>query len=156
MEWVTIPFSRGSSQPGDWTPVPCITSRFFKNMSHQGNPNKTVKGLKNQATLAWIRSRERQMIVILRYFQDYHMEGKSDFFPIIQEGKYEWWVEVVRFRFQTNINQFSKHALQVTSASSLRGIQIHSIGIQILKSLLLASISFHWLTLVKPVLLKPE
>ena len=97
-------------------------------MSHQGNPNKTIKGLKNQATLAWIRSREKQMIVILRYFKDCHMEGKSDFFPIIQEGKYQWWVEVVRFRFQTNINQFSKHALQVMSASSLRGIQTHSIG----------------------------
>ena len=29
LEWVAIAFSRGSSQPRDWTQVSCITSRFF-------------------------------------------------------------------------------------------------------------------------------
>ena len=29
LEWVAIPFSRGSSQPRDWTQVSHITSRFF-------------------------------------------------------------------------------------------------------------------------------
>jgi len=29
LEWVTIPFSRGSSRPRDWTWVSCITGRFF-------------------------------------------------------------------------------------------------------------------------------
>ena len=29
LEWVAIPFSRGSSQPRDWTQVSCIVSRFF-------------------------------------------------------------------------------------------------------------------------------
>ena len=29
LEWVSIPFSRGSSQPSDWTQVSCITGRFF-------------------------------------------------------------------------------------------------------------------------------
>ena len=29
LEWVAIPFSRGSSQPRDWTPVSCIAGRFF-------------------------------------------------------------------------------------------------------------------------------
>ena len=28
-EWVTFPFSRGSSQPRDWTQVSCITSGVF-------------------------------------------------------------------------------------------------------------------------------
>ena len=28
-EWVAIPFSRGSSQPRDWTTVSCIAGRFF-------------------------------------------------------------------------------------------------------------------------------
>ena len=28
-EWVAIPFSRGSSQPRDWTQVSCIAGRFF-------------------------------------------------------------------------------------------------------------------------------
>ena len=29
LEWVAIPFSRGSSQPRDWTWVSCIAGRFF-------------------------------------------------------------------------------------------------------------------------------
>ena len=29
LEWVAIPFSRGSSQPRDWTWVSCISCRFF-------------------------------------------------------------------------------------------------------------------------------
>ena len=30
LKWVAIPFSRGSSQPRDWTWVSCIAGRFFK------------------------------------------------------------------------------------------------------------------------------
>ena len=29
LEWVAIPFSRGSSWPRGWTPVSCIAGRFF-------------------------------------------------------------------------------------------------------------------------------
>ena len=29
LEWVAIPFSRGSSWPRDWTQLSCISSRFF-------------------------------------------------------------------------------------------------------------------------------
>ena len=29
LEWVAISFSRGSSQPRDWTPVSCIAGRLF-------------------------------------------------------------------------------------------------------------------------------
>ena len=29
LEWIAIPFSRGSSQPRDWTSVSCIAGRFF-------------------------------------------------------------------------------------------------------------------------------
>ena len=29
LEWVSIPFSRGSSQPREWTQVSCIAGRFF-------------------------------------------------------------------------------------------------------------------------------
>ena len=29
LEWVVFPFSRGSSQPRDWTQVSCIAGRFF-------------------------------------------------------------------------------------------------------------------------------
>ena len=30
LEWVAIPFSRGSSRPRDWTCVSCIAGRFFR------------------------------------------------------------------------------------------------------------------------------
>ena len=29
LEWVAIPFSRGSSRPKNWTGISCIASRFF-------------------------------------------------------------------------------------------------------------------------------
>ena len=29
LEWIAIPFSRGTSQPRDWTLVSCLTGRFF-------------------------------------------------------------------------------------------------------------------------------
>ena len=29
LEWVAIPFSRGSTLPWDWTQVSCIAGRFF-------------------------------------------------------------------------------------------------------------------------------
>ena len=31
LEWVAYPFSRGSSQPRNWTRVSCIAGRFFTN-----------------------------------------------------------------------------------------------------------------------------
>ena len=31
LEWVSIPFSRGSFRPRDWTQVSCIAGRFFTN-----------------------------------------------------------------------------------------------------------------------------
>ena len=39
LEWVAFPFSRGSSQPGDWTQVSCIAGGFFYQLSHEGHPN---------------------------------------------------------------------------------------------------------------------
>ena len=41
LEWVAISFSRGSSQPRDWTCISHIEGRFFTiwyHLSHQGNP----------------------------------------------------------------------------------------------------------------------
>ena len=39
LEWVAISFSRGSSQPRDWTQVSRIVSRCFYRLSHQGSPS---------------------------------------------------------------------------------------------------------------------
>ena len=38
LEWVAMPFSRGSSQPRDRTQVSCIAGRFLTILSHQGSP----------------------------------------------------------------------------------------------------------------------
>ena len=38
LEWVTIPFSRGSSQPRDQTQVSCIGRQILYCLSHQGSP----------------------------------------------------------------------------------------------------------------------
>ena len=33
LEWGAVPFSRGSSQPGDQSRVPCLAGRFFANQA---------------------------------------------------------------------------------------------------------------------------
>ena len=38
LEWVAIPFSRGSFQPRDWTCVFCIGRRILCCLSHHGSP----------------------------------------------------------------------------------------------------------------------
>ena len=38
LEWVAFPFSRGSSQPRDWTQVSRIAGGFFYQLSHSGSP----------------------------------------------------------------------------------------------------------------------
>ena len=36
LEWVAYPFSRGSSQPKNWTGISCIAGRLFYQLSSQG------------------------------------------------------------------------------------------------------------------------
>ena len=55
LEWVAVPFSRGSSQPRDWTQVSCIADGFFTSWatrealySFKGHTNWAEPGL-----LAW-------------------------------------------------------------------------------------------------------
>ena len=38
LEWVTIPLSRGSCWPRDWTLVSCISGRFFGHLNYPGSP----------------------------------------------------------------------------------------------------------------------
>ena len=42
LEWVAISFSRGSSQPRDWTWVSCIAGRFFTNWTTREAPSYIV------------------------------------------------------------------------------------------------------------------
>ena len=44
LEWVTIPFSRGSTQPGAWTQVSHITGRVFSLwVNREVTPSKSKK-----------------------------------------------------------------------------------------------------------------
>ena len=50
VEWVAIPFSRGSFQPRDWTHVSCIANRLFINWATReawGSPNQQTKPLRS-------------------------------------------------------------------------------------------------------------
>ena len=50
LEWVAFPFSRGSSQPRDWTQVSHITVGFFTSWT-TGEALSDVKGKRNQSQL---------------------------------------------------------------------------------------------------------
>ena len=43
LEWVAMPFSRGSSQPRDWPQISCTACRFFILLSHQGSKETTLR-----------------------------------------------------------------------------------------------------------------
>ena len=45
LEWVAIPFSRGSFQPRDWTQISCIAGGFFTNWAtREAPPGSTALG----------------------------------------------------------------------------------------------------------------
>ena len=44
LEWVAFPFSRGSSQPRDWTQISCIAGKFFTSWAAK-EAHETGKGL---------------------------------------------------------------------------------------------------------------
>ena len=43
LDWVAYPFSRGSSQPRNWTRVSCTAGRFFTNWATREAPLKKVQ-----------------------------------------------------------------------------------------------------------------
>ena len=52
LEWVAFPFSRGSSQPRDWTQASHIAGRFFTGWATKGKPKNT--GVGSLSLLQWI------------------------------------------------------------------------------------------------------
>ena len=46
LEWVTCPFSRGSSRPKNWTRVSCTAGRFFTNWAATEALGKVASGIK--------------------------------------------------------------------------------------------------------------
>ena len=60
LEWIAIPFSRGSSQPRDWTEVSCISGRFLYHLSHQGSSKRvgTFTNMETRSNKAIVRARK--------------------------------------------------------------------------------------------------
>ena len=53
LEWVDIPFSKGSSQPTDWTQVSCIAGRFFTIWATRETPVYMCVYFKRQFLSNW-------------------------------------------------------------------------------------------------------
>ena len=68
LEWVAFPFSRGSSQPRDWTQVSCIAGRVFSSWATRETlPKKgNVKECSNDHTVALIPHASKVMLKILQ------------------------------------------------------------------------------------------
>ena len=58
LEWVAFPFSRGSSQPRDWTRVSCIAGGFLTNWA-QGSPKDCPPENKLVLFLPFVRCNSR-------------------------------------------------------------------------------------------------
>ena len=59
LEWVAIPFLRGSYWPRDWTQVACIAVRFFYHLSHRGSPVRQWQ-MKDEEEGKWWTSKCRR------------------------------------------------------------------------------------------------
>ena len=107
LEWVAMPFSRGSSQPRNWTWVSCITGRFFtiwatlvKNACNAGDPGSIPRSRRSS--------------------------GEGNGYPILA-WRISWTEEPgglqsmgsrsVRYHWTTNITQFTQNCMGWSSDS---------------------------------------
>ena len=61
LRWVTIPFSRGSSRPRDWTQVSCIAGRFFI-IWVMREPSR--KGLNSLTWVVWFSLVNKKLLIL--------------------------------------------------------------------------------------------
>ena len=62
LEWVAFPFSRGSSQPRDWTQVSCIAGGFFTSWAIREAPFIEGTDAKTEAPILWLPDTKNQLI----------------------------------------------------------------------------------------------
>ena len=93
LEWITFPFSRGSSHPRDWNEVSCIACEFFTT-EPQGSPECIIiicknNGFKNLSTFIHNRVREKWSSL-----------GESELYSEMggQWGAQINWIKVVCFK----------------------------------------------------------
>ena len=77
LEWITISFSRGSSQPRDGTQVSCTAGRFFLPTELQGKPIYTI----SFDFCLWLTSLQR--MIMSRFIQVLQMALFNSFYELI-------------------------------------------------------------------------
>ena len=65
LEWVAFPFSRGSSQPRDWTQVSRIAGRFFTSWDKREAPMIWLNSNKSHGTIKRGRIRNQGVYAVL-------------------------------------------------------------------------------------------
>ena len=78
LEWVAIPFSRGSSRPRDWTRVSCIASRVFTLWA-----TREAQECSNHHTLVLISQANKVMLKIPQAMLQKYMNQEL---PDVQAG----------------------------------------------------------------------
>ena len=85
LEWVAIPFSRGSTQPKDWTQVSCIAGSLCIS-EHQGKPRYSI--IRFKVKYKYVHSSKVEfydLIVVLNSFMSYQNFWKSGVIKRIAE-----------------------------------------------------------------------
>ena len=86
LKWVAFPFSRGASQPRDWTQVSCIAGGFFTSWA-TGEPKVQLKHNKCLPLVDCHKGTE--MIWSLLSMRDKHWEGHGgDLLPLQASSHY--------------------------------------------------------------------
>ena len=90
LEWVAIPFSRGSSRPRDWTWVSCVKRQILYHLSHRRSPVSRQNDLQKQKQTQIQRHRKQLMVA----------KGKDG-----RKGKLEAWDQQIHTAIHKTDNQ---------------------------------------------------
>jgi len=98
LEWVAMPFSRGSSQPKDWTWGSCIAGRFF-----------TVWATQEVSYSRYIKKRNLSILKSIPSFLRF-LEAFSSISEIVTSSITLWFSEnSISLDFEVDSITFSKH-----------------------------------------------
>ena len=91
LEWVAFPFSRGSSQPRDWTQVSCIAGQLLHQQSHKGSPRILEwVAYPFSSGSSWPRNRTTVSCIAGRFFRNWTMRKALIYFLTIKNQVLTW------------------------------------------------------------------
>ena len=118
MEWVAIPFSRGSSQPRDWTHVfciSCIDRHILYHWHHLGNPDQALGETRTRYSYNVIRSLF-SFSGLTWFSKSFLLETKK-----MNDSRltfYQWTIPAERY-YKTSFSMVLEHAPGFTFIGSL-------------------------------------